>query len=114
MIRLSNADDLREDLELTVIELRLLGVAPSSVRRYVNAAIRAFEAGEDPDGYIATSWLRKHWKRDQEPSETRSRPLENAVWRPRTQLDGQGGTRDWGAGSDTLLRSRRTPERVAE
>jgi hypothetical protein len=78
-LRLADEDDYREDLELTVLELRDCGVAASSVRRYVNAALRAHEAGEGSDGYVATSWLRKRWKRDQEPSETPSRPIGIAV-----------------------------------
>jgi hypothetical protein len=85
VIRLSNADDFREDLELAVIELRSLGVVPSSIRRYVNAAIRA----EDADGIIATPWLRKRWRRDQEPSEDLSRPIGNSVSRPRTPPERQ-------------------------
>jgi len=38
VIRLSNEDDLREDLELAVLELQdRFSVAPSSIRRYVNS-----------------------------------------------------------------------------
>jgi hypothetical protein len=81
-LRLANEDDCREDLELTVLELRRCGVAASSVRRYVNAAIRAHEAGEGSDGYVATAWLRKRWKREQESSETPSRPIGNAEKSP--------------------------------
>jgi hypothetical protein len=47
-MRLANEEDLREDLELTVIELRSLGVAASSIRRYVNAATRATGAAPSP------------------------------------------------------------------
>jgi hypothetical protein len=84
MIRLSNADDFREDLELTVIELRSLGVAPSSIHRYVNAAIRATE---DANGIAATPWLRKRWRREQEPTETPSRRIGSDVRRPRTAAE---------------------------
>jgi hypothetical protein len=75
-LRLSNADDLREDFELAVMELQdRFGVAPSSIRRFVNSAIRA---KEDSDGIRATVFLRKRWKREQEPSEDPSRPIGNA------------------------------------
>jgi hypothetical protein len=75
-LRLSNANDIREDLELAVMELQdRFGVAPSSIRRYVNSAIRA---KEDADGIRATPFLRKLWKREQEPSGTPSRPIGNA------------------------------------
>lgn len=52
------------------------GVAPSSIRRYVNSAL---EATTDGDGIRSTVFLRKRWKRDQEPSETPSRPIGMAV-----------------------------------
>lgn len=84
MIRLSNQDDLREDLELSVLELRHLGVPARSIRRYVNASIRAFEAGEGSDGYVASAWLRKRWKREQDPSEDPSPLSETPADRART------------------------------
>ena len=75
-LRLSNADDLREDLELAVMELQdRFNVAPSSIRRYVNSAIRA---RTDADGIRATRFLQQRWARFQEPSETPSRPIGNA------------------------------------
>lgn len=82
MIRLSNADDLREDLELAVMELQdRFGVAPSSIRRYVNSAIRA---KEDANGVRATKFLRQRWARHQESIEDLSRPYGNAEKRPET------------------------------
>lgn len=81
MIRLSNEDDLREDLELAVMELQEHGVATSSIRRYVNSAIRA---KEDADGIRATRFLRQRWARLKEPSETPSRRVGNAEKRPQT------------------------------
>jgi hypothetical protein len=89
MIRLSNTDDLREDLELAVMELQdRFGVAPSSIRRYVNSAIRA---KEDADGIRATKFLRQRWARVQEPSEDRSRPVRNAEKLPQTATNAWGG-----------------------
>jgi hypothetical protein len=88
-LRLSNTDDLREDLELAVMELQnRFGVAPSSIRRYVNSAIRA---KEDSDGIRATVFLRKRWAREQEPSETPSRPIGNAESSPRTAPQDEAG-----------------------
>ena len=82
MIRLSNKDDLREDLELAVLELQdRFGVTPSSIRRYVNSAIRATT---DRDGVRATVFLRKRWTREQVSSETPSRPIGNARKSPQT------------------------------
>lgn len=79
MIRLSNEDDLREDLELAVMELQEHGVATSSIRRYVNSAIRA---KSDADGIRATKFLRQRWARVQEQSEDPSRRIGNASKRP--------------------------------
>jgi hypothetical protein len=88
-LRLSNADDIREDLELAVMELRdRFDVAPSSIRRFVNSAIRA---KEDSDGIRATVFLRKRWAREQEPSETPSRPIGNAESSPRTAPQNEAG-----------------------
>lgn len=62
-LRLSNRDDIREDLELAVMELQdPHGVAPSSIRRFVNSALKA----EEKDGYRATAFLRARWKRTAE------------------------------------------------
>ena len=89
MIRLSNTDDLREDLELAVMELQdRFGVAPSSIRRYVNSAVRA---KEDADGVRATKFLRQRWGRVQEPFEDPSRPIGNGVSSPRTVTGVQDG-----------------------
>jgi hypothetical protein len=86
MLRLSNEDDLREDLELAVIDLLdRFGVAPSSIRRYVNGAIRA---KADRDGLRATTFLRKRWAREQVGSETPSRPIGNAESSPRARSGG--------------------------
>ena len=91
MIRLSNTDDLREDLELAVMELQdRFGVAPSSIRRYVNSAIRA---KVDDDGIRATKFLHQRWARLQEPSDTTSRSIGNAEKRPETERDARGGAR---------------------
>jgi hypothetical protein len=91
MIRLSNTDDVREDLELAVMELQdRFGVAPSSIRRYVNSAIRS---KEDADGIRATKFLRQRWARVQEPSEDPSRPIENAEKSPQTATKAWGGAR---------------------
>jgi hypothetical protein len=88
VIRLSNTDDVREDLELAVMELQdQFGVAPSSIRRYVNSAIRA---KEDADGVRATKFLRQRWSRLQEPSEDPSRPNGNARKSPQ-KVTGVGG-----------------------
>ena len=77
MLRLSNEDDLREDLELAVMELQdRFGVAPSSIRRYVNGAIRA---KADRDGLRATQFLRKRWEGAR--LQTPSRPIGNdEIW----------------------------------
>jgi hypothetical protein len=89
VIRLSNEDDLREDLELAVVELQdRFGVAPSSIRRYVNSAIRA---KEDTDGIRATKFLRQRWARLQEPSEDPSRPIGNGLSSPRSAIEAQDG-----------------------
>ena len=88
MIRLSNLDDMREDLELAVMELQDHGVAPSSIRRFVNSAIKA-AAGAD--GIRATKFLRQRWKREQERPEPASRPIGNAVSAPRTATGIEGG-----------------------
>lgn len=88
MIRLSNLDDLREDLELAVMELQDHGVASSSIRRYVNSAIRAKET---PEGIRATKFLRQRWKREQEPSEQPSGPIGNGVSAARTATGIEGG-----------------------
>jgi len=86
MLRLSNEDDLREDLELAVLELQdRFGVAPSSIRRYVNSAIKA---KEDADGIRATKFLHQRWSRLQEPIEEPSRPIGNAESSPRTDPQG--------------------------
>ena len=86
MIRLSNEEDIREDLELAVMELQdRFGVAPSSIRRFVNSAIKAKEDPED--GIRATTFLRKRWAREQEPSETPSRPIGNGQKRPQAAPD---------------------------
>lgn len=91
MLRLSNTDDLREDLELAVMELQdRFGVAPSSIRRYVNSAIRA---KEDPDGVRGTKFLRQRWARHQEPSETPSRRIGNAEKLPQAAVEARGGAR---------------------
>lgn len=60
-MRLSTIDDLRETLELHVMEMRDLGVASSSIRRYVNAALRA-------DSEKGTTFLQKYWKRTESTS----------------------------------------------
>jgi hypothetical protein len=89
VIRLSDEDDLREDLELAVLELQdRFGVAPSSIRRYVNSAIRATT---DRDGLRATVFLRKRWTREQVSSETPSRPIGNARRSPQTAPGLTGG-----------------------
>jgi hypothetical protein len=89
VIRLSNEDDLREDLELAVVELQdRFGVAPSSIRRYVNSAIRA---KEDTDGIRATKFLRQRWARLREPSEDPSRPIGNGLSSPRSAIEAQDG-----------------------
>jgi hypothetical protein len=89
VIRLSNEDDLREDLELAVLELQdRFGVAPSSIRRYVNSAIRATT---DRDGVRATVFLRKRWTREQVSSETPSRPIGNARKSPQAAPGPAGG-----------------------
>lgn len=90
MIRLSNLDDMREDLELAVMELQDHGVAPSSIRRYVNSAIKATA---DRDGIRATKFLRQRWKMEQEPSGEPSDRIGNAVSarRSRTTVGGAGG-----------------------
>ena len=88
MIRLSNLDDIREDLELAVMELQDHGVASSSIRRYVNSAIRA---KEDADGIRATKFLRQRWARVREPSEDSSRPIGNGVSSPRSVTGAQDG-----------------------
>jgi hypothetical protein len=80
MLRLANEDDLREDLELAVMELQdRFGVAPSSIRRYVNGAIRA---KADRDGLRATQFLRKRW--EEARFQTSSRPIGNDESSPRT------------------------------
>lgn len=89
MIRLSNEDDLREDLELAVLELQdRFGVAPSSIRRYVNGAIRATV---DRDGIRATKFLRQRWMREQVGSEAPSRRIENARKSPQAVPAATGG-----------------------
>jgi hypothetical protein len=89
VIRLSNEEDLREDLELGVLELQdRFGVASSSIRRYVNSAIRATT---DRDGIRATVFLRKRWTREQVSSETPSRPIGNARNSPQTATAATGG-----------------------
>ena len=91
VIRLSNTDDVREDLELAVMELQdRFGVAPSSIRRYVNSAIRA---KEDADGIRATKFLRQRWARLQEPAETPSRRIGNAEKRSEAVRDARDGAR---------------------
>jgi hypothetical protein len=82
VIRLSNLDDMREDLELAVMELQDNGVSPSSIRRFVNSAIRATT---DVDGIRATKFLRMRWKRDQDAFEHPSRPVGNAASSPRSR-----------------------------
>jgi hypothetical protein len=109
VIGLSNADDFREDLELAVIQLRSLGVVPSSIRRYVNAAIRVTE---DADGIGATPWLRKRWRREQEPSEEPSRPFGKARSSLRTAGERQVAP-DTQDGSTAVPRSTFTAERGA-
>jgi hypothetical protein len=90
MLRLSNEEDLREDLELAVLELQdRFGVAPSSIRRYVNSAMRATT---DRDGVRATVFLRKRWAREQVSSEAPSRPIGNAQSSPRTNPKDEAGT----------------------
>jgi hypothetical protein len=55
-MRTANEDDFREDLELAVMELQdRFGVAPSSIRRYVNNALKATER----DGIRGTVFLFK-------------------------------------------------------
>jgi hypothetical protein len=88
VIRLSNEDDLREDLELAVMELQDHGVASSSIRRYVNSAIRATT---DRDGIRATKFLRQRWKREQEPSGEPSDRIGNAVSARRSRTTAGGG-----------------------
>lgn len=89
MIRLSNEEDLREDLELAVLELQdRFGVAPSSIRRYVNSAIRA---ATDRDGIRATVFLRKRWTREQIGSDTPSRRNGNARKSPQAASGATGG-----------------------
>jgi hypothetical protein len=91
MLRLANEDDVRENLELAVMELRdRFNLAPSSIRRYVNSAIRATT---DADGIRATKFLRKRWTREQEPSETPSRPIGNVESSPRTAPHSEAGAR---------------------
>jgi hypothetical protein len=66
MLRLSNEDDLREDLELAVMEMQDRGVASSSIRRYVNSALKATE--RSGDGYRSTAFLRRRWARQEDPA----------------------------------------------
>jgi hypothetical protein len=92
VIRLSNTDDIREDLQLAVMELQdRFGVAPSSIRRYVNSAIRS---KEDADGIRATKFLHQRWARHQEPSEEPSRRIGNAEKRRQAGTTAEGGPRD--------------------
>jgi hypothetical protein len=85
MLRLANEDDLREDLELAVMELQdRFGVAPSSIRRYVNGTIRA---KSDRDGLRATQFLRKRWKGAR--FQTTSRPIGNDEISPRARSGGE-------------------------
>jgi hypothetical protein len=87
-LRLTNADDIREDLELAVLELQdRLGVATRSIRKYVNDAMKATEH----NGVRATPFLRKRWAREQEPSEDPSRPIGNAESSPRTAAQSEAG-----------------------
>jgi hypothetical protein len=59
-MRLSNVDDIREDLELAVMELQdRFNVAPRSIHKYVNDALKATEKAGD--GYRSTPFLRKLW-----------------------------------------------------
>lgn len=89
MIRLSNTDDLREDLELAVMELQdRFGVAPSSIRRYVNSAIRA---KEDADGIRATKFLRHRWARVGVESDGPSDRIGNAEKRRQAAIAAGGG-----------------------
>jgi hypothetical protein len=92
MIRLSNQDDVREDLELAVMELQdRFGVAPSSIRRFVNSSLRA---REDADGVRATKFLRQRWARLGEPIEDPSRPVGNARSRSETVPGAEDGDSD--------------------
>jgi hypothetical protein len=59
-VRVATIDDLRETLELHVMEMQELGVADSSIRRYVNSSLKATV---DKDGYRSTPFLRKYWAR---------------------------------------------------
>jgi hypothetical protein len=48
-MRTANEDDFREELELAVMELQdRFGVAPSSIRRFVNNALKAAERDRVP------------------------------------------------------------------
>jgi len=89
VIRLLNTDDIREDLELAVLELQdRFGVAPSSIRRYVNSAIKA---KEDADGIRAINFLRQRWARLQDQSAEGSRPIGNDATSPRTVAEAEAG-----------------------
>jgi hypothetical protein len=58
-MRLSSEDDIREDLELAVIELQdRFGVASRSIRKYVNDALKA-PAGDV--GSRGHTFLRRCW-----------------------------------------------------
>jgi hypothetical protein len=64
-MRVSDNDDLREDLELVVMELQDRGVATSSIRRYVNSALKSTEK----DGVRSTAFLRSRWARTEGPAD---------------------------------------------
>lgn len=59
-LKIASVDDIRETLEVHVMELQDLGLSPSSIRRYVNSALKATEH----DGYRSTVFLRGYWKRE--------------------------------------------------
>jgi len=63
-MRIADNDDLREQLELTVMEMQEHGVAPSSIRRFVNSAIKApMPRGDEPR---STAFLRLYWARERD------------------------------------------------
>jgi hypothetical protein len=48
------------------MEMQDRGIASSSIRRYVNSALRATE--RPGDGYRSTPFLRRRWARQEDPA----------------------------------------------
>jgi hypothetical protein len=58
-LRLTTEDDLREDLQLAAMELmRRFKFSPARVRRSVNDAVKAHEAGERGTPFLERLWNR--------------------------------------------------------